>query len=410
MAPPPCPSPALRQRGRKPRPLSPCRAAAGGREGGVAAAIGLALLAVAAAPAHAADRPALRVCADPDNLPFSSSATGGDPGLYVELGRGLAEALGRSYEPVWGLSYFGKRAVRTTLLAKTCDAYVGLTPSSDFMGPKLIYSRPFAEVGFTLVVARDSGAQGLADLAHRRVAVQFASPPQSVLAEHPEIESVTFLDPDAAMAALAAGKVDAAFIWGPSAGYANATRLHNAYRLIPAEGEGMHWPIAIAFRREDGSLRDQVDQALDAARPLVERLEAKYGFPAAPPPARHGAAEARLIPASYSPADYSPTVAAAGDAPAPFRPATGDKAIAEGHELFNGTCAHCHGPDAVQSERRINLRLLQHRYGDTMDELFYTTVTHGRPAKGMPNWSGVFTDEEFAKILAYLHSVQEEQQ
>ena len=51
-------------------------------------------------------------------------------------------------------------------------------------------------------------------------------------------------------------------------------------------------------------------------------------------------------------------------------------------------------------ERRINLRLMNRRYGDKMDETFMYTVTHGRPEKGMPNWSGVFNNEQFAKILS----------
>jgi len=50
---------------------------------------------------------------------------------------------------------------------------------------------------------------------------------------------------------------------------------------------------------------------------------------------------------------------------------------------------------------------LQHRYGEDFDQVFMNTVTHGRVTKGMPNWSGVLTDEQFHEILAYLHSVQE---
>ena len=56
---------------------------------------------------------------------------------------------------------------------------------------------------------------------------------------------------------------------------------------------------------------------------------------------------------------------------------------------------------------KINLRLLHHRYGDKMDEVFIYTVTHGRPTKGMPNWSGILTDDDFVKIRAFLHSVQQ---
>jgi polar amino acid transport system substrate-binding protein len=80
--------------------------------------------------------------------------------------------------------------------------------------------------------------------------------------------------------------------------------------------------------------------------------------------------------------------------------------IAAGRKIFNTTCAHCHGPDAIQGEQRRNLRLLRQRYGDKMDETFLDTVTHGRIRKGMPNWSGVLTDEEFHRILAFLTSVQ----
>jgi polar amino acid transport system substrate-binding protein len=34
-------------------------------------------------------------------------------------------------------------------------------------------------------------------------------------------------------------------------------------------------------------------------------------------------------------------------------------------------------------------------------------VTHGRPNKGMPNWDGIISIEEFHKILAFLASVQD---
>ena len=79
----------------------------------------------------------------------------------------------------------------------------------------------------------------------------------------------------------------------------------------------------------------------------------------------------------------------------------------EGRSIFNGICAHCHGPNAEQAVTRINLRLLKRRYGEKMDDIFIYTVTHGRPSKGMPNWSGILTDDDFVKIRAFLHSVQQ---
>ena len=80
--------------------------------------------------------------------------------------------------------------------------------------------------------------------------------------------------------------------------------------------------------------------------------------------------------------------------------------IAEGQKIFNGTCSHCHGPDAVVSARRLDLRQLRHRYGETTETVFDETVNKGRPSKGMPSWSQVFTEDKFRKLYAYLSTIQ----
>jgi len=243
--------------------------------------------------------------------------------------------------------------------------------------------------------------------------VQFSTPPQSLVATRDDIGGVTFLNPEDAMQALARHEVAAAFIWGPTAGYMNATVFHDAYRVIPVAGDGMQWPVAIGFAKAKADLRDTVDGLLEKDAGAIHALEAKYGFPDSAPIelARNDRAGvpgviriAADAPAeAQTAANAIPPAAAAG----PATPGgSGAADAAAGRETFNGTCAHCHGPDAIESERRINLRLLQHRYGDKMDEVFHQTVTHGRPAKGMPNWTGVFSDEEFSNILAYLHTVQ----
>ena len=116
------------------------------------------------------------------------------------------------------------------------------------------------------------------------------------------------------------------------------------------------------------------------------------------PPGSRSAPEA---PAGEGKGSSSAPVVATAAAPDPVK-------VHEGQEIFNGTCVHCHGPDAVTTERKINLRLLRHKYGDRMDEVFLYTVTHGRPDKGMPNWTGVFSDEQFRSMLTFLHTVQEE--
>ena len=88
-------------------------------------------------------------------------------------------------------------------------------------------------------------------------------------------------------------------------------------------------------------------------------------------------------------------------------PFAGDAdAVRSGRTLFNETCAHCHGPDAVTGLAERNLRHLRLRYGDHMPDIFLTTVLHGRPDKGMPTWQGVLDDATIWKIYTYLNSIQ----
>ena len=382
----------------------------------VVAAMGAPLASTAATAAP----PPLRVCADPDNLPFSS-AEGSRPGMSLEIAQLVADALGRSLEPVWTVTIWGKRSLRTTLLAGQCDAFVGLPETMDFMGRRIAYSRPLFTLGYALVLPAGRELHALAGLDGARVGVQFGTPPQSLLAGRAAVTPVTFLDPGAAMAALAKGEIDAAFVWGPVAGYLNATVLDNRFSVVPVAGADMQWPVGIGFASARTALRDEVDRALAGLDAPIGEIARKYGVPQQAPvrlaAARVGPfAAARVMLAASSDDDPAVTMEqfARGELLAMARPtgpldaeALGLDAAA-GRAIFNSTCAHCHGPNAEQAIMRINLRLLKHRYGERMDEVFITTVTHGRPTKGMPNWSGILSDDDFAKIRAFLHAVQQD--
>ncbi len=368
--------------------------------------LGTALL--GAAPDSHAAAP-LRLCADPDNLPFStaSAAAGqaGAPGLYVEIGQAVAGALGRPMETVWSLSYFGKRNLRTTLLAGQCDFAVGLPAVDDFIGPAVIFTRPFISVGYAIATPRDRPVAKLGDFDGKRVAVQFNSSPQSLLATRPAVTSVTVMDPDEGMQLLADRKVDAAFVWGPSAGYDNRTSLHDGFRVVSVDGSQMRFGAAIGFSRKNGALRDEVDAALPALAERIAALAEKYALPTGPGVQLAAADTAPAALAQQAAAEAAQPVNAEATPPLAAEPV--HEGAAEGRSLFNQTCSHCHGPDAVQSERRINLRLLRRRYGDDRENVFHTTVTNGRPNKGMPTWGGVIPDDDIAKIYAFLDTVQE---
>ena len=102
-------------------------------------------------PAHAQEEAApFRLCADPDNLPFSSTSEA-TPGFYIELGRDIAQALRRPFQPVWVPTYNTKRQVRLKMLAGQCDGFAGVPDDASFMGPRLIFSRPIVQLGYALV-------------------------------------------------------------------------------------------------------------------------------------------------------------------------------------------------------------------------------------------------------------------
>jgi len=372
---------------------------------------------VSASALHAEEAPPFRLCADPTNLPFSSDSPS-QPGFYVEIGPALAQALGRPIAYDWYKSYFGKRTVRVTLLGKQCDAMIGLPRSEDFMGPAVIFSSAFAKEGYALVAAKGEVIGGADGLKGKRVAVQFASTPQNLLASRDDIRKVTVLSPEEGMQALDQGKADVAFIWGPVAGWLNKTSYNDRYQIQLTEGEGLSWDAAIGFAKTSTELRDRVDAVLPQLQKTIGELAVKYGLPTGQP-VRFGAAQP--VPAGTTTGTGTgPSVVqvanvvatetkgeakgdAKGDAPAPNA-----ETVDAGKEIFNGTCAHCHGPDAVQSERKIDLRLLHHRYGEDMRDTFWKTVHEGRPSKGMPAWKEVFTDEQFDSIYSFLLTVQAE--
>lgn len=331
--------------------------------------------AVLVGPALPADT--LRVCADPDNLPFSR-AEGPERGLYVELAELVAGRLGLRPEYTWFVSNYGRRAVRSTLLADRCDAYFGLPDDAEFMGRSVIRTRPFLDVGYVVIGPKPLALSSLNDLKGRRVAVQFGTTPQLVLATRPGFTAVTFKLAEEAMDALGRGEADVAFLWGPTAGYFNKTRLGGAYAIVPIAGEGLQWHAAVGVRTGQDSLKADLDRVLGQLTPEINALADKYGFPLGRPI----------------------------DLDGPRGMPTGEGVIRLGRSLFNQHCSHCHAPNAMSPEPTRDLRRLTLRYGAKMRETAYATITVGRVDKGMPAWKDLLGEEGIQNVIGFLESVQ----
>lgn len=279
-----------------------------------AATLTVLVLLVACAPA-AAERTArvLRVCADPNNLPFSNEAGEGFENALAEL---VAGELGARVEYTWWAQRRG--FIRNTLGAHSCDVVMGMPSSMELA----LTTRPYYRSSYVFVTRRDGGidVRSLDDsiLRHVRVGVQVIgddyanAPPAHAMANRGIVANVrgysVFGDytrpapPARIVEAVADGEVDVAIAWGAMAGYF-AARQRVPLDVVPVTPQidlpflPMVFDIAMGVRREDIVLRDELDAVLARRRPEVDRLLDRYHVPrvggggtgALAAPARHAA-------------------------------------------------------------------------------------------------------------------------
>jgi mxaJ protein len=252
------------------------------------------LAAVGAAPGKTPS-PVLRVCADPNNLPFSNRQGEGFENAIVER---IARDLGRRVEYTWWAERRG--FVRNTLKAGLCDL-IPAVPSGFEMG---LATRPYYRSTYVFVSRRDRklGLRSFDDprLARWKIGVQMIgndganSPPAHALARRGRIANVVgytvygdYREPNPPariVQAVARGEVDAAVVWGPLAGYF-ARRSRVPLVLTPVEPQidlpylPFVFDIAMGVRRGDDALRDQVDAVLEREAPAIDRILDRYGVP-----------------------------------------------------------------------------------------------------------------------------------
>jgi mxaJ protein len=250
-----------------------------------------ALLAVAGALAAGLARgeaaAPLRVCADPDNLPFSNQRGEGFENRIAEV---VARDLGVPLSYFWWPHQRG--LVRRTLGEDRCDVLVGIP--HDF-GPVLA-TRAYYRTAYVIVSRPELGIRSLDDpaLKRLRIGVHLDTPPWAALGERGLMENVRgyplmfdWRDADGSrrparvLEDLRDGALDVAIVWGPMAGYfARKSALPLVIAPVPDVGRTpMSFEISMGVRKSDGALKARLEGALERRGAEIEKILADYGVP-----------------------------------------------------------------------------------------------------------------------------------
>jgi mxaJ protein len=236
-----------------------------------------------------------RVCADPDNLPYSHEDRSGFENRIAQL---IADDFGVPLEYAWLPDRRG--FVRKTMGAGLCDLIIGVPVAFE----RTMNTRPYYRSTYVLVERGADAAppRDFADprLRQWRIGVQLigddfaTTPPAHALAQAGAIANVVGFpipgeQPAAAriVQALARGELDAAFVWGPQAGYyarhaGTPLQLHYVAPPATLKDQPFSFAIAMGVRRGDRALRDRIDDFIARRQADIDRVLADYGVPRIP--------------------------------------------------------------------------------------------------------------------------------
>jgi quinoprotein dehydrogenase-associated probable ABC transporter substrate-binding protein len=231
-------------------------------------------------------RSELRVCADPNNLPFSNKAGEGFENRIAEI---IGADLGVPVTYVWFPQVVG--FVRNTLRTRACDLVMGAVSGDSIMDT----TNPYYHTGYMLVTRAADGidAHSVGDpaLADKRFGIIAATPPTDLLLRHGLLDhtqsyalavDTRFEHPAQAMLQdLADGKIDVALVWGPIAGYA-ITHDHLPLKAVFLEAEPgaprLDYRIAMGVRANEPEWRRRINQAIGRHQKEIAAVLAEYGL------------------------------------------------------------------------------------------------------------------------------------
>jgi quinoprotein dehydrogenase-associated probable ABC transporter substrate-binding protein len=244
------------------------------------------------------DEHVLKVCADPNNLPFSNRRAEGFENKIAEL---VAKDLNARVEYTWWAQRRG--FFRNTLKSGACDLVVGVPAGFEMA----LTTTPYYRSTYVFV-SRETRKFDIASfddpkLRQLKIGVQmigddFANtPPAHALSNRGIIENVSGYTvygdysrenpPARIVDEVAKGKIDLAVVWGPLAGYF-ARRARVPLAVVPVSPQidrpflPFVYDISMGVRRGDAELRDALERIMERRRAEIGKILDDYGVPKVP--------------------------------------------------------------------------------------------------------------------------------
>jgi len=248
-----------------------------------------------------ADKDAFKVCADPNNPPFSDKSGQGFENKIAEM---FAKELGKTVEYTWFPQRIG--FIRNTLKAQLpdsgefkCDVVIGVPTGYELAAT----TKPYYRSTYALVyrknrgwddikspgdlerlpderrsklrIAMFDGAPGTTWLFNHRLADR-GVPYQSMTADA-TVNTAQMLEKD-----FSEGKIDMVIVWGPIAGYLVTHGKPGAFEMIPMKSEEsvkFDFPISMAVRFPDKERKEELNVLIDRNAEKIEALLREYRVP-----------------------------------------------------------------------------------------------------------------------------------
>jgi len=248
-----------------------------------------AIVVLTAVPLLASERQ-LRVCADPNNLPFSNQA---GQGFENHLAKLLADDLKAELKYTWWAER--KAFIENSLQAGLCDIVMGVPSTLD----SVLTTKPYYFSSYVFVERNDRSLNisSLNDerLAGLRIGIHVVgddyAPPSYLLARHGLSSQIVGYSlygkdgesnpPSVLVDAVNRGDVDIAIVWGPFAGYFGKSR---AVRITPVTPPAFlsipfTYGISAAVRQSEKELKTEIDQVFTRECKQIDALLTEYAVP-----------------------------------------------------------------------------------------------------------------------------------